>query len=68
MLIFYRCELCRHVVSPWDIESGGCGHCGGVRIRPTNLTIWEKIKQMAKHPRIWEWRSVTAGQTGQAAK
>lgn len=52
---FFRCELCAGVVSPWDIEEGGCGRCGHKRIRPTGLTLWEKIVQIAKHPKVWEW-------------
>jgi hypothetical protein len=67
-LVFYRCTLCAHVVSPWDLDKGGCQHCGGVRIKPTNLSLWEKLIQIIKHPRIWEWHKVTAGQSGEAAR
>ena len=57
-LLFYRCELCHGVVSKWDINKGGCQKCGGARIRPTDLTIIEKVIQIWKHPRIWEWNRV----------
>lgn len=52
---FYRCELCRSVVSPWDINSGGCKNCSCKRIIPTNLSLWEKIVQVWRHPKVWAW-------------
>jgi len=52
---FYRCVLCHSVVSPWDIKVGGCPHCAGTRLVPTNLRWWEKIIQIIKHPAIWRW-------------
>ena len=56
---FYRCNLCSGVVSAWDIvDHGACKKCGGVKITPTNLTVWEKIVQIFKHPKVWEWTSV----------
>jgi hypothetical protein len=54
-LTFYRCTLCRGVVSKWDINAGGCQHCGGTKISPTNLRWWEKIVQIVKHPAVWRW-------------
>ena len=54
-LMFYRCMLCAGVVSRWDIEKGGCPKCAGTRIRPTDLSAWEKIVQIAKHPKVWTW-------------
>lgn len=54
-LMFYRCLTCHGVVSPWDIDDGGCQRCGGTRITPTTLTLWEKVVQVLKHPRVWEW-------------
>ena len=55
-LVFYRCQLCRGVVSPWDVKSGSaCTNCGHRRISPTNLTLMEKIKQVFKHPKVWRW-------------
>ena len=54
-LSFYRCMLCGSVVSFWDIKRGGCQKCGGVRIRPSGLSLWEKITQIFKHPKIWAW-------------
>jgi hypothetical protein len=52
---FYRCALCRGVVSKWDINNGGCQKCGGTKISPTNLTLWEKVVQIAKRPAVWRW-------------
>ncbi len=53
---FYRCVLCSSIVSPWDIEEHhGCGKCGGVKIKPTNLSLWEKIIQIILHPAFWKW-------------
>jgi len=58
-LLFYRCELCRGIVSVWDIqEAGGCAVCGHRRMRPTNLTFFEKVSQLIKHPKFWEWGNV----------
>jgi len=55
-VMFYRCLLCRSVVSQWDIPAhNGCHKCGGVRISPTNLSWWEKIAQIIKHPLVWRW-------------
>lgn len=57
---FYRCILCGHVVSLWDIkESKGCPKCKNTRIRPTDLSIWEKIVQIFKHPKVWTWGGVS---------
>lgn len=55
-LLFYRCYVCRRVVSHWDIEKHhGCSHCQCNKIVATNLTWWEKLVQLFKHPKIWEW-------------
>jgi hypothetical protein len=56
-LPFFRCTLCRGVVSVWDIYGPphACPKCGGARITPTNLTFAEKIVQLAKHPKWWTW-------------
>lgn len=41
---FYRCELCRGVVTWKQIEQGGC-RCGvGSRVRAAHLTVGEKFK------------------------
>ena len=54
---FYRCTLCGCVVSVWDIkESKGCPKCASPRIKPSNLSLFEKIVQIIKHPKIWEWK------------
>ena len=59
-LIFYRCLLCGKAVSIWDIkEVKGCSKCGNVRIRPSNLSFFEKIAQIVKHPKIWDWKNVS---------
>jgi DNA-directed RNA polymerase subunit RPC12/RpoP len=55
-MTFYRCALCNSVVTKWDIENlHACPKCGQVRIMPTNLSLWEKIKQIIKHPAVWRW-------------
>lgn len=55
-LTFYRCQLCAAVVSKWDIESGdGCPKCAGRKLVPSNLSLWEKVVQVWRHPMIWEW-------------
>lgn len=41
---YYRCELCRGVVTWKQIEQGGC-RCGvGSRVRAAHLTVTEKAK------------------------
>ncbi len=48
---FYRCMLCSNVINEWDIyENGACSKCGSVRIKPTDLSLWEEIVQIIKHP------------------
>lgn len=55
-LLFYRCVLCHSVVSKWDIdEHHGCRKCGSPRIRPSDLSLWEKLVQIVQHPAIWKW-------------
>ncbi|MDD5189453.1 MAG: hypothetical protein PHE50_00240 [Dehalococcoidales bacterium] len=56
-LTFYRCMLCHRIVSLFDLrEYKGCAHCGHMKIAPCNLTLWEKLVQIAKHPKVWEWK------------
>lgn len=53
---FYRCILCTHVISPWDLRTHhGCPRCAGTKLKPSNLSIWEKLVQIVKHPLIWKW-------------
>lgn len=54
---FFRCTLCQGVVNLWDIyhPPHSCPKCGGGRVAPTNLTLWEKIVQIIKHPAWWKW-------------
>ena len=54
-LTFFRCTLCHCVVSKWDVDAGGCPKCKGVRIMPSDLSWWEKLVQLVKHPKVWEW-------------
>lgn len=56
-LPFYRCTLCRGVISMWDIYEGphNCPKCGGARMSPTNLSWWEMFIQIIKHPKLWTW-------------
>ena len=43
---FYRCELCRGIVTWKQIQQGGC-QCGvGSRVRAAHLTVWEKCRLM----------------------
>lgn len=56
-LQFYRCTLCHRVVSLFDLrEERGCKFCGCKKIAPTNLTLWEKLVQIIKHPKVWTWK------------
>ena len=53
---FYRCILCGHVVSVWDIKAHhGCPKCKNPRIKPSELSFWEKIVELVKHPQFWKW-------------
>jgi DNA-directed RNA polymerase subunit RPC12/RpoP len=59
-MAFYRCVLCGNVVSIWDIkEHHGCSKCKNNKIRPTELSLLEKILQIIKHPTIWNWNKVS---------
>ena len=41
---FYRCELCRGIVTWKQIQEGGC-RCGtGSRVRAAHLSVGEKLK------------------------
>ena len=61
-LSFYRCCLCKRVVNAWDLNKHrACAHCGHPRISPTNLTLWEKLVQIIKHPKVWKWKGVKVG-------
>jgi len=58
---FYRCMLCNRVVSDWDIqEHYGCPKCKNNKIKPTDLTLWEKLVQIIKHPKIWRWNETAS--------
>jgi len=55
-MTFYRCVLCGSVVTKWDMDKlHACPKCGQARITMTNLSLWEKIVQIAKHPAVWRW-------------
>ena len=54
-LLFYRCYLCKGIISKWDIDEHHECRCGHTKLSPTNLTLWEKIVQIFKHPAIWKW-------------
>lgn len=55
---FYRCVLCGGIVNKWDIkESQGCPKCANPRLKPTNLSLWEKFIQICKHPKVWAWNA-----------
>ena len=56
---FYRCTLCTHPVSTWEIKSGeGCPKCGCLKVKPSNLSFIEMISQIIKHPSLL-WRDET---------
>ena len=56
MITFYRCLLCASVVSKWDIvKCDGCPKCACRKLSPTNLSWLEKLVQMLKHPKVWDW-------------
>jgi len=58
-LEFYGCSLCHSVVSPWDIKKHhGCAKCSGTKISVIELTLWRKLVQIIKHPKIWDWKNV----------
>ena len=55
-MLFYRCYLCRGIVSQWDVNKYySCPKCGHTKVSPANLTLWEKIVQIVKHPMVWKW-------------
>jgi DNA-directed RNA polymerase subunit RPC12/RpoP len=57
-LQFYRCVLCGHIVTIWDVKAGnGCAKCANRKIKPTNLSIWEMAKEIFRHPKIWTWKN-----------
>jgi hypothetical protein len=48
---FYRCELCRGLVTWKQILQGGC-KCGvGSRVRAAHITAWEKVQLL-----VTPWR------------
>lgn len=56
---FYRCMLCGKIVGPSEIRNGeGCRKCGGRRVAPANLSFFEKIGQIIRHPFFWRWENV----------
>lgn len=58
-LLFYRCTLCTSVVSKWDIRKHkACPKCANPRIKPTNLSWFEKLVQIIRHPKVWEWKNL----------
>ncbi len=53
---FFRCVLCHRVISDWDVREGhGCPKCGSTKLSPSNLSQWEKLRQLMKHPALWDW-------------
>jgi len=53
---FYRCLTCQKPVSQWDIKKiGKCPNCNGHKVSPANLTFFEKLNQIVKHPKVWKW-------------
>lgn len=57
-MMFYRCMMCSKVVNQKEILRGeGCPNCAGGKVRPTNLSLLEKIVQICKNPRVWRWKN-----------
>lgn len=57
-LMFYRCRLCHRIVSLFDLrEHHACPYCKHATMSPTNLTLWEKLVQIVKHPKVWTWKN-----------
>lgn len=54
-LPWYRCILCGAPVSIFDVEQGGCHKCGHGKLRPSNLSLWEKVKEIIRNPRILKY-------------
>ena len=53
---YFRCLLCGRPVSPLDLDqSHGCAHCGHTRIRPSDLTLWEKVLEVLRNPKILKY-------------
>lgn len=56
-LPFFRCALCGSVVNVWDIEKKGkCPKCSHARMHPTDLSYFEILVQIIKHPLLWKWK------------
>ncbi len=55
MTMFYRCVACTRVVNIWQIKSGDGCTCGEKKVKPTNLSWWEMLVQIIKHPKVWKW-------------
>jgi len=55
---FYRCHVCHSVVNHKHLnEYAGCS-CGGGRLSPTNLSVWEEIRVLFM-PWSFRYRKVT---------
>lgn len=52
MVDFFRCIECGGVVNDWDVADGKCPKCGGHKIKYTNLSFFEEIVQLVKHPSL----------------
>ena len=51
--MFYRCKLCTKIICPWDIKENSCPNCGGSKVSPTDLSLWEKVQTLVKN-----WRRI----------
>lgn len=55
-IMFYRCNLCGKALAPWVLSAArACPRCGHTRVRPTNLSWWEKTLMLMRYPRFWSW-------------
>jgi hypothetical protein len=45
--------LCGGVVTEKDIhDNGACPKCAGIKIKPSDLSLWEEIVQICKDPSL----------------
>jgi DNA-directed RNA polymerase subunit RPC12/RpoP len=50
---YFRCVLCGRPSAETTLqEHGECGYCGGKRMQPTDLTFFEKVIEIIRHPSI----------------
>lgn len=54
--MFFRCCGCNAPVAPWTVTKRGCcTKCGGGKVRPSNLSLFETLCEVIKRPDVWNW-------------